>query len=189
MPERGLPPEDTAGVAPAEAVPSAEHLSPSEAAHFRRVLGRFPTGVVIVTTEHDGERHGMSCNSFTSVSLDPPLVAFCPARSSSTWPRIRPAGHVAISILGREHEEISRRFAAKGVDRFAGVEAWNAPSGSPVLKEAIGWLDCSLEAEYDGGDHTIVVARVEALGLREGDALVFMGGAYGRFDRAESPAR
>lgn len=161
--------------------PPPEHLSPNEAAHLRKVLGRYPTGVVVVTTAHDGVLQGMACNSFTSVSLDPPLVAFCPARSSSTWPRMRPAGSMVINILGHEHEEMSRRFAARDIDRFEGVSHWQAPSGAPVLEAAIGWLDCTLEAEHEGGDHTIVVARVEALGLREGDSLVFMGGAYGRF--------
>ena len=167
-----------------EIKPPPEHLSPTEAAHFRRVLGRYPTGVVIVTTAHEGELHGMACNSFTSVSLDPPLVAWCPARASSTWSRMRPAGRMVINILGHAHEEISRRFAARGIDRFDGVAHRAAPSGLPLLEAAIGWLDCTLEAEYDGGDHTIVVSRVEALGLREGDSLVFMGGAYGRFSSA-----
>ena len=87
--------------------PPAEHLSPTEAAHFRKVLGRYPTGVVVVTTAHEGELHGMAANSFTSVSLDPPLVAFCPARSSSTWPRMRPASKVVINILGHDAEEMS----------------------------------------------------------------------------------
>ena len=164
--------------------PPPEHLSPNETAHFRRVLGRYPTGVVVVTTQHGDDLHGMACNSFTSVSLDPPLVAFCPARSSSTWPLMRPTERMVINILGGEHEEISRRFAARDIDRFDGVSHWAAPSGMPVLEAAIGWLDCTLEAEHDGGDHTIVVARVEALGLREGDSLVFMGGAYGRFSAA-----
>jgi 3-hydroxy-9,10-secoandrosta-1,3,5(10)-triene-9,17-dione monooxygenase reductase component len=167
-----------------EARPPAEHLSPTEAAHFRKVLGRYPTGVVVVTTAHDGELHGMACNSFTSVSLDPPLVAFCPARSSSTWPRMRPAGRLVVNILSHDAEEMSRRFAARDIDRFAGVGHSPAPSGMPVLEAAVGWLDCTLEAEHDGGDHTIVVARVEALGLTEGDSLVFMGGAYGRFSAA-----
>jgi flavin reductase (DIM6/NTAB) family NADH-FMN oxidoreductase RutF len=126
----------------------------------------------------------MAANSFISVSLDPPLVAFCPALTSSTWPLMRPAKGIVINILGDVHEEISRRFAARGIDRFEGVAHRPAPSGSPILEAAIGWLDCTLEAEYPGGDHTIVVARVEALGLREGDSLVFMGGAYGRFSAA-----
>ena len=168
------------------AQPPPEHLSPNEAAHFRKVLGRYPTGVMVVTTEHEGVRHGMALNSFISVSLDPPLVAFCPARSSSTWPRMRPAGRLVLNILDHESEEISRRFAARDIDRFEGTDVFPAPSGLPVLQAAIGWLDCTLEAEHEGGDHTIVVARVEALGLREGDSLVFMGGAYGRFSAAGS---
>jgi 3-hydroxy-9,10-secoandrosta-1,3,5(10)-triene-9,17-dione monooxygenase reductase component len=164
--------------------PPPEHLSPTEAAHFRKVLGRYPTGVMVVTTEHEGDRQGMALNSFISVSLDPPLVAFCPARSSSTWPRMRPAGRLVLNILDHESEEVSRRFAARDVDRFEGTAHHPAPSGLPILDAAIGWLDCTLEAEHDGGDHTIVVARVEALGLREGDSLVFMGGTYGRFSAA-----
>jgi flavin reductase (DIM6/NTAB) family NADH-FMN oxidoreductase RutF len=164
-----------------EPVPPAEHLSPNEAAHFRKVLGRYPTGVVVITTDHEGDLQGMAANSFISVSLDPPLVAFCPARASSTWPLMRPAGRMVLNILGGDHEEISRRFAARGIDRFEGVSHHPAPGGGPILDAAIGWLDCTLEAEHDGGDHTIVVVRVEALGLREGDSLVFMGGAYGRF--------
>jgi flavin reductase (DIM6/NTAB) family NADH-FMN oxidoreductase RutF len=167
-----------------EPMPPAERLSPNEAAHFRRVLGRYPTGVIVVTTQHEGELQGMAFNSFISVSLDPPLVAFCPARSSSTWPLIRPAEKFVVNILDDASEEVCRRFAARDVDRFEGVSHFPAPSGMPVLEAAIGWLDCTLEAEHPGGDHTIVVARVEALGLREGDSLVFMGGAYGRFSAA-----
>jgi flavin reductase (DIM6/NTAB) family NADH-FMN oxidoreductase RutF len=166
------------------AEPPPEHLSPTEAAHFRSVLGRYPTGVIVVTTEHEDELRGMAFNSFISVSLDPPLVAFCPARTSSTWPLIRPAGKFVVNILDDASEDVCRRFAARDVDRFEGVAHFPAPSGMPVLGAAIGWLDCTLEAEHDGGDHTIVVARVEALGLREGDSLVFMGGAYGRFSAA-----
>ncbi len=166
------------------AQPPPEHLSPTEAAHFRKVLGRYPTGVVVVTTEHGDGLHGMALNSFISVSLDPPLVAFCPARTSSTWPKMRPAGRLVLNMLDHESEEVSRRFAARDIDRFSGTAHHPAPSGLPILDAAIGWLDCTLEAEYEGGDHTIVVARVEALGLREGDSLVFMGGAYGRFSAA-----
>ena len=169
-----------------EIQPPPEHLSPHEAAHFRKVLGRYPTGVIVVTTQHEGELHGMAFNSFISVSLDPPLVAFCPARTSSTWPLIRPPGRFVLNILDHESEEVSRRFSARDIDRFEGVSHFPAPSGMPVLAAAIGWLDCTLEAEHDGGDHTIVVARVEALRLREGDSLVFMGGAYGRFSAAHS---
>jgi flavin reductase (DIM6/NTAB) family NADH-FMN oxidoreductase RutF len=169
-----------------EPVPPPEHLSPNEAAHFRKVLGRYPTGVVVVTTEYEGVLHGMALNSFISVSLDPPLVAFCPARSSSTWPKMRPPRRFVLNILDDGAEEISRRFASRDIDRFAGTPHHPAPSGLPILDAAIGWLDCTLEAEHDGGDHTIVVARVEALGLREGDSLVFMGGAYGRFSAARA---
>ena len=186
MPEPA-PVEDAGGNPSATPVPEPENLSPTEAAHFRRVLGQYPTGVVVVTTSHEGDMQGMACNSFTSVSLDPPLIAFCPARSSSTWPRIRPAGRIGISILGHEHEELSRRFAARDIDRFAGVAIRQAPGGVPILEDAIGWLDCTIEGEHDGGDHTIVVARVEALGLREGESLVFMGGAYGRFAAVVDP--
>jgi 3-hydroxy-9,10-secoandrosta-1,3,5(10)-triene-9,17-dione monooxygenase reductase component len=125
---------------------------------------------------------GMAANSFASLSLEPPLVLFCVADSSSTWPRIASAGFFAINILGEEHESLCQLFATKGADRFAETPWRRGVSGAPVLDEAIAYIDCEFEAEYPGGDHKIVVGRVIDLDLRE-DArpLVFFKGSYGKF--------
>ncbi len=149
--------------------------------HFRDVFGHFATGVTIITAMDGDEPVGMAANSFTSVSLDPPLVLFCVAHSSSTWPRIQAAGTFAINILGEHHEELSRLFAQRDADRFGSTPWHQGVSGSPVLDEAIAYVDCSFEAEYPGGDHMIIVGRVLDLDMRD-DArpLLFYKGTYGR---------
>lgn len=156
------------------------------AADFRDVLGRFATGVTIITAVDDGEAVGVAANSFTSVSLDPPLVLFCVARSSSTWPRIERARKFAVNILGEHQEETSRLFATKGVDRFAQI-AWHlGVGGSPILDDAIAFVDCSFWAEYDGGDHIIVVGRVLDVGVHhDAGPLLFFQGKYGRLVTGE----
>jgi 3-hydroxy-9,10-secoandrosta-1,3,5(10)-triene-9,17-dione monooxygenase reductase component len=150
------------------------------AAHrFRRVLGRFPTGVVLVTATTPDGPVGMAVNSFSSVSLDPPLVSFCAARTSSTWPRVRAAGTFAVNVLGEHHAEVSRRFARKGADRFAGLVHRSGATGAPVLDGVAAHLDCELHAVHEGGDHVIVLGRVVHLDADEGvRPLVFHGGDY-----------
>ncbi len=149
---------------------------------FRRILGHFATGVTIVTAMVDGEPVGMAANAFSSVSLDPPLVLFCAAKSSSTWPRIRGTGAYAVNILGEHQEEVCRRFATKGADRFADVAFHTALTGSPILSDSIAFVDCHIDTEHDAGDHTIVVGRVAELGLLRQDAppLLFHRGEYPR---------
>jgi 3-hydroxy-9,10-secoandrosta-1,3,5(10)-triene-9,17-dione monooxygenase reductase component len=145
---------------------------------FREVLGHFPTGVVIVAAETEAGPVGMAVNSFTSVSLEPPLVLFCPARSSTTWPGIRDAGRFCANVLADGHEDVSRRFASKGADRFAGL-AWHRGRCGPCLDGVVAWLECVLEAEHEAGDHVIAVARVLGLDLEQSAApLVFHRGAY-----------
>jgi 3-hydroxy-9,10-secoandrosta-1,3,5(10)-triene-9,17-dione monooxygenase reductase component len=153
-----------------------------DAAEFRRVLGRFATGVTIITAMDGDEPAGVAANSFTSVSLDPPLLLFCVARSSTTWPRIERARKFAVNILGEHQEELCKLFSAKGADRF-GQTAWRiGAGGSPVLAECIAYLDCEFWAEYDGGDHIIVVGRVLDLGVdHDAGPLLFYEGQYGRF--------
>ncbi|MRJ76107.1 flavin reductase [Aeromicrobium sp. SMF47] len=149
--------------------------------HFRNVLGHLPTGVAVVTANGPDGPVGMAVNSITSVSLDPPLISVCVARTSSTWPRIRSAGRFCISILADHHEQTSRRFAGPDRDRFTGVPL-REQAGGPVLEDAVAWLDCDVYAEFGAGDHTIVVARVLDLGsVDDGRALVFFRGSYGRF--------
>jgi 3-hydroxy-9,10-secoandrosta-1,3,5(10)-triene-9,17-dione monooxygenase reductase component len=155
-------------------------LGPDDA-RFRSVLGLFATGVTIITAVDDDEPVGMAANSFTSLSLDPPLILFCVAHSSSTWPRIERAGTFAVNILGEGHEELSQLFARKDADRFSQTRWRRGVSGAPVLEDAIAYLDCRFEAEYPGGDHKIVVGRVLDLDMREGSRpLLFFRGGYER---------
>jgi 3-hydroxy-9,10-secoandrosta-1,3,5(10)-triene-9,17-dione monooxygenase reductase component len=152
-------------------------------ARFRQVLGHFATGVTVVTGRADGAPLGLAVNSFTSVSLDPPLVAFCVATRSGTWPRLRPGGAFCVNILAEDQEVLARAFAAHGLDRFEGVGWRPAPSGAPVLSGALAWVDCTVEAEHGAGDHLIVVGRVREIDLEhEGRPLVFYRGGYGRFE-------
>lgn len=154
------------------------------ARHFRDVLGLFATGVVTLTALDPAARSplGLTANSFTAVSLSPPLVSVCIAHTSQTWPRIRAAGGHCVNILAHDQERICQQFSAAGGDRFSGVEWRMSPAGHPVLDGALGWLDCTVETEHTAGDHTIVVSRVCQLGsLTRGYPLVFYHGAYGSF--------
>lgn len=146
---------------------------------FREVLSHAPTGVTIITARTPCGLTGMTANSFTSVSLDPPLVLFCPSKTSETWPRLRDADRFCINILAREHEQLCRQFAQKGADRFAGVPFHGRLCG-PALDGAVGWLDCEMETEHEAGDHLIVVARVLEIDANASvSPLVFHRGRYG----------
>lgn len=146
------------------------------------MLAHLPTGVTVITAyEEDGAPTGMAANSVASLSLDPPLLLFCPARSSTTWPRIRAAGAFCVNVMAGHHEETTRRFALKGVERFSGVAYEDRPTG-PGLTDAVAWIECELDDEHEGGDHTIVVARVIDLeAVPDTDPLVFFRGQYGSF--------
>jgi 3-hydroxy-9,10-secoandrosta-1,3,5(10)-triene-9,17-dione monooxygenase reductase component len=149
---------------------------------FRNVLGHLPTGVTVVTAHYRGGPVGMSSNSVTSVSLDPPLILFCPSRTSKTWPKIHESGSFCVNIFAAHQEEVSRQFSRVGVDRFAGV-SWHERVSGPALDEAVAWIECAIDAEYPGGDHLIVVGAVSRLEVREGEVepLVFFRGRYGSF--------
>jgi 3-hydroxy-9,10-secoandrosta-1,3,5(10)-triene-9,17-dione monooxygenase reductase component len=129
---------------------------------MKDVLGTFTTGVVVVTAFADRPL-GFTCQSFASLSLDPPLVSFSPARTSTTWPRIREVGRFCVNVLAHDQHELSELFARQGADRFAHVGWRPSPSGAPIIDGVSAWVDCDLETEYDGGDHTIVVGAVRAL--------------------------
>ncbi|MCW2618635.1 MAG: uncharacterized protein JWR28_1784 [Modestobacter sp.] len=147
---------------------------------MRDVLGHFVSGVTVVTAMGADGPVGFTCQSFSSLSLDPPLVAFAPARTSTTWPRLREAGRFCVNVLSEEQSGLSRQFARSGTDKFAGVDWAPSPHGSPVLEGVVAWIDSELWAEYDGGDHTIVVARVLDLGADASRTpLLFHRGAYG----------
>jgi flavin reductase (DIM6/NTAB) family NADH-FMN oxidoreductase RutF len=152
-------------------------------ARFRQVLGHFATGVTVVTALHEGAPAGLSVSSFTSLSLDPPLVAICVARRSRSWPRIRAAGRFCVNVLAEDQETLSRVFATAGPDKFRGIGWRPAPSGAPILTGVLAWIDCALHAEYDGGDHILVVGRVlELEAAHHGGPLIFYRGGYGRFE-------
>lgn len=148
---------------------------------FRQVLGHFATGVTIVTAMHSGGPVGMAANSFTSVSLDPPYVLVCMARTSTTWPLIQSSGAFAVNMLAEGQEDVCRRFGSKTGDRFGGT-AWKpAVTGSPILHDSLAYVDCTIEMEHEAGDHIIVLGRVVDLGrLIDGRPLVFWRGGYGR---------
>ncbi len=157
-------------------------LSPDDAT-YRTVLGHFATGVVIVTAIDGDEPVGMAANSFTSVSLEPPLVLFCAAKASSTWPRIETSGTWAANILDEDGEEVCRLFAQKGADRFARIAYTPGRTGSPILEDALAFVDCETIAKHDAGDHVIVVGRIVELGYQhEGKPLLFYRGGYGRYE-------
>jgi 3-hydroxy-9,10-secoandrosta-1,3,5(10)-triene-9,17-dione monooxygenase reductase component len=150
--------------------------------HFRQVLAHLPTGVSVITAHGPDGPIGMAANSVTSVSLAPPLMLFCPARTSTTWPDIRATGRFCINIMAGHHEEVTRRFAARETDRFAGVSYADRATG-PALLDALAWIECEMQDEHEAGDHTIVVARVVAMEAASEDSepLVFFRGSYGSF--------
>jgi 3-hydroxy-9,10-secoandrosta-1,3,5(10)-triene-9,17-dione monooxygenase reductase component len=147
---------------------------------LRRVAGTFPTGVTILTAASAGGPVGMAANSFTSLSLDPPLVLVCVGHSSSTWPLIEQTGEFCVNILAAGQEHLARRFALKGADRFVDVGFGDSPNGSPLLDGALGFIDCSIERMVEGGDHLVVIGAVTDLGvLRDGPPLVFHRSGFG----------
>ncbi len=153
-----------------------------DSATFRRVLGNYPTGVTVVAGIDDGPV-AMVIGSFGSVSLDPPLVEFMPGTGSSTWPRIAASGAFSVNICGAHQEDLVGSFFAKDVDPFAGVEWRPGPTGSPLIDDCIGWIDCRISEVHEAGDHYIVIGEVVAMDCDDGDAppLVFYRGGYGTF--------
>jgi len=146
---------------------------------FRRVFGHFCTGVTVVTTVDDGVPAGFACQAFAALSLDPPLVLFCPSGGSQTWRRIRQAGHFGVNVLADDQRELSRVFGGKGADKFAGVPWSLSTGGVPVLAGALTWAACRIEAVHPAGDHDVVVGLVTELGAcRDARPLLFYRGRY-----------
>lgn len=160
----------------------SEQPATFESAKFRQVLGHFPTGVTVVTAATDSGPVGLAVGSFASVSLDPPLVAFFPDKGSSSWPRIEAAGAFCVNILAEDQEDVCRRFASKGDDKFAGLGWKPAGSGAPLLAGVLAWIDCDIESVAEAGDHFCVTGSVRELDVgHDGAPLVFFRGGYGRF--------
>lgn len=150
-------------------------------ARFREVLGHFATGVTVVSAMEDGEPVGFTCQSFTSLSLEPPMVAIVPAKSSTSWPRIAKAGAICVNILAADQEALCRAFAVSGGDKFSGV-AWHPGMlGTPVIEGCLAWVECELEAIHDAGDHELVTGRVVDMAVAGGQPLLFYRGGFGSF--------
>ncbi|HWS32992.1 MAG TPA: flavin reductase family protein [Actinoplanes sp.] len=151
----------------------------TDPARFRRVFGHFATGITVITTVDADGPAGFACQAFAPLSLDPPLVLFCPQAGSETWQRIRDAGVFCVNILTAGQRDVSRLFGTRGADRFATLGWAPAPSGSPVLHDVLTWADCHLEAIHEGGDHAIVTGRVTTLGpCRDTTPLLFHKSRY-----------
>jgi flavin reductase (DIM6/NTAB) family NADH-FMN oxidoreductase RutF len=139
---------------------------------FRRVLGHFPSGVTVITTvDAAGDPSGMTASSFTSVSLNPPLILVCVAHSAQSYPALRDSGRFAVNILSLDQEMVSRRFAtaptARGAEKFEGLACKPGQLGLPLLEDAHAYIECTTLHSYPAGDHTILVGRVEAAFSRE----------------------
>ncbi|WP_235857170.1 flavin reductase family protein [Occultella glacieicola] len=148
---------------------------------FRDALGHYASGITVVTGHDSREPLGFTCQSFSSVSLDPPLVSFSVMKTSTTYPRIAPTGRFAVNVLARDQMDLSAQFARSATDKWAGVEWRPSAAGDPLLGGALLWIDCELWAEHDAGDHLIVLGRVVELVEHEGPAqepLVFFRGRY-----------
>ena len=156
-----------------------------DAATFRQALGQWPSGVTVVTTVVDGAWHGMTASSFSSVSLDPPLVSFSVARAAASHDRIASSGVFAVNILAKDQVELGKRFAGMvpGVaDRFEGLAATTAETGCPLLPDVLAWLDCEVRHAYEGGDHTIFVGEVLAAeASRVAPPLLYHSRVWGQF--------
>jgi 3-hydroxy-9,10-secoandrosta-1,3,5(10)-triene-9,17-dione monooxygenase reductase component len=162
-------------------IPPRSGESPIPAAYFREVLGHLPTGVTVVTASGPQGPVGMAANSVTSVSIEPPLILVCPAKSSQTWPVIREIGCFCVNVTADHQDALCRRFARRHGDRFEGV-SYHMRAAGPALDEAVAWIDCSVRDEHDAGDHTIVVADVLSMAAAQDPTpLVFFKGRYGTF--------
>lgn len=151
---------------------------------FRQVMGQYPTGVVVVCASvPNANPAALTIGSFSSVSLDPPLIAFYPDKTSSSWPQIREQKRFSVNVLSDEQEDLCRKFARKGADKFAGVRWHPAESGVPLIDGAAAWIDCELHDVQELGDHYLVVGRVVKMGsVPNRLPLLFFRGGYGKFN-------
>ncbi len=150
---------------------------------FRETLGHYPTGVAVVTVLGvDGAPDGMVVGTFSSVSLDPPLIAFFPASNSDSFARIRNAATFCVNVLASDQEPLCRQIAAKGPGKFDQVKWRSGPSGAPILEGAVSWIECTFEEVREAGDHYVVLGRVHDLAVERSTLpLLFFQGGYGRF--------
>jgi 3-hydroxy-9,10-secoandrosta-1,3,5(10)-triene-9,17-dione monooxygenase reductase component len=167
-----------------EHAPSVMHEPPApvEVARFREVLGHFATGITVVTAMEEAEPVGFTCQAFTSLSLEPPLIALAPGKSSTSWPRIRAAGRFGVNILADDQEALCRDFAVSGGDKFVSVQWQPGRNGTPRLVGSLAWVECDVVLIHDAGDHELVIGQVTALDVdHERTPLLYYRGGFGRF--------
>lgn len=154
-----------------------------DSSDFRRVLGNYPTGVCVITAVgEEGAHAAMVVGTFTSVSLDPPLVGFFPDKRSSSWPLIERAGRFCVNVLASDQRDLCRQMAVSGKDKFANVSFDISAHGSPRLADAVAWIDCDLHNVVETGDHYLVLGHVLAMEVvRDTDPMLFFRGRYGGF--------
>jgi 3-hydroxy-9,10-secoandrosta-1,3,5(10)-triene-9,17-dione monooxygenase reductase component len=154
---------------------------PVDPADFRATLSQFASGVTVLTSrDAEGRDVGMTATAFSSLSLDPPLVLFCVGHEASMAPALRAATHVAVHVLAADQEQLSRRFAAKDEDRFAGLTPVRGVGDVPLLEGAAARLECRIAERLPRGDHVIVVAEVLRVSVSDGTPLLYYRGRYGR---------
>ena len=154
----------------------------ADSMRLRKVFGMYPTGVAVLAARVEGSPEGLAANSFTSVSLDPPLVSVCIAHTSRTWPKLRTATRIGVSVLSADQEQAGRQLASKKIDRSAGLAWQETPDGALLLEGASAWLDVSIHQHVEAGDHHIVVLAVHDLGgdLDMHEPLVFHASQFRR---------
>lgn len=146
---------------------------------MRQVMGSFCSGVTVITASTADGPVGFTCQSFTSLSMEPPLISFNPMKTSTSWPKIREVGKFAVNILADDQQHVSSSFARSGTDKFAGLEYSYSALGNPVIDGVIAWIDCTLFAEHEGGDHTIVISEVVNMNACDtSQPLLFFRGKY-----------
>lgn len=160
----------------------SDQPDPIDRTRFREVMGRFATGVTVVTLAHEDMLRGMTANAFSSVSLDPAMLLVCIDEHASMYSHFQSASAFAINILADDQQEVSQAFAARGEkdEVMGGFRFRRGPLGSPILDGVLAWAECRIEHRYSGGDHLIVVGKVAELALEQPDArpLIFFGGQY-----------
>ena len=153
-------------------------------AQFRQLLGRFTTGVTVITTRlPDGRPAGMTASSLAAVSLEPPLLSACILHGAELYDALLAAPGFVVNILEASQEALSRRFAASHLDRFEDIGYLPSPGGHPILDGALAWIECAPHATFPGGDHTILLGHVRHGGTTEGAPLVYFRGGYTGLDR------
>lgn len=156
---------------------------PFDTGRFREALGHFATGVTVVTAMDGAEPVGFTCQSFGSLSLEPPLVMLAPGKNSTSWPRIARVGQFCVNILAEGQEALALDFAVSGGDKFASVRWRPARNGAPLLDGALAWIECRFVEAHDAGDHELVVGFVEDIDVHvRSRPLLFYRSGFGRFE-------